>query len=299
MTEPEEVAKPGMRELLGLAASKLPKPVRYRAQNALLGFERALLLIDTDREMASFRAITAEEEAASALFNALKLRKYPGAEKLNLGNHRHKAALGPFLHAVRASLSDAPIKNAQVIFDAKAPSVHLHFPLSDMGVVSPPGLDYHVTLEEPLDVHSTRAGEPGPYLFDAELKALVTATQSSSIARMVAKQANDRNTLLYASDGALPKSRATVETITARRDGADLAIFLAIAILQTPTLQSLAMRALEAFLGVIGQELDQPMPYPADPDSGVEVEINLQTNSAAQVLFTPKPPRPAKKGKPS
>lgn len=283
------------REALALAVMKLPKPVRFRAQNAIIGFERAIRLIDIDREMASFRAITAEEEAAAALFMALKLRKYPGAEKLNLGNHRHKAALGPFLQAVRQSLGEGPVKSPKMTFDYRAPYLHVHFPLSVLGVKSPEGMDFHVTLEEPLHVHSQNPSRDGPYLFEKEIEQVATASDFTSIERLVAQQANSRNTLLYASDSGLPVSRATLETITARRNQAELALFLAIAILQTKTLQSLALRALEAFLGVVGQKLDGPMPYPAEPDPDVEIKVNR--DGPAQVTFTPSPKRAT--GKPA
>jgi len=62
--------------LLPKAIDKLPPEVRYRAKNALDGFERARALLEIDREVASFRAITAAEEAASASIRSLQLREY-------------------------------------------------------------------------------------------------------------------------------------------------------------------------------------------------------------------------------
>ncbi|PLU07434.1 hypothetical protein BMJ29_02810 [Sinorhizobium medicae] len=56
--------------------------------------------------MSFFRAITAEEEAATALILALKQRRYPGSEKLNPWEHLHKAAVSPFLDAVGNVLAE-------------------------------------------------------------------------------------------------------------------------------------------------------------------------------------------------
>lgn len=55
---------------------KLPGNIRFRALNALEHFGRAIDLIEIDKAMASFRAITGEEEAASALMLAVALRRY-------------------------------------------------------------------------------------------------------------------------------------------------------------------------------------------------------------------------------
>ena len=80
-----------MRDAIRLAVENLPDEVRFRAINSFEGFDRARRLISFDREMASFRAITAEEEAVAALFRSLQIRNYPGADRLSLYSHRRKA----------------------------------------------------------------------------------------------------------------------------------------------------------------------------------------------------------------
>jgi hypothetical protein len=54
--------------------------------------------------VAGFRAITGEEESVSAIYHALKRRRYNGADKLDPRNHLHKAALYPFLIDVSQAL---------------------------------------------------------------------------------------------------------------------------------------------------------------------------------------------------
>ncbi len=65
----------------------------------------ATILDGVDLEMAAFRAITAEEEAASALFHSLKRRRYAGAARLSPRNHVHKNAVAPFCTAVSRVLA--------------------------------------------------------------------------------------------------------------------------------------------------------------------------------------------------
>ncbi len=48
-----------------------------------------------DPAMAIFRAITAEEEAASGLLRCLAEMDYPNAKYLNPHNHSHKHAVFP------------------------------------------------------------------------------------------------------------------------------------------------------------------------------------------------------------
>lgn len=78
---------------------------RHSALNATDGLDKAWALRHIDKEMAVFRAITAEEEAASALFHALKRRGYPDSGKLNPRLHEHKAALTPYIIGIMCQLS--------------------------------------------------------------------------------------------------------------------------------------------------------------------------------------------------
>ena len=77
------------------------------------GFEAALLhlscahrIADVDPEMAMFRAITAEEEVATALLRAVQSIGYPGASRLRVRNHVYKAAVFPFIAAISKHASN-------------------------------------------------------------------------------------------------------------------------------------------------------------------------------------------------
>ena len=75
-------------------------PGKHCARSGIRHIEKAWEIKDIDREMAGFRAITGEEESVSAIFHALKRRRYKGSDKLNPRNHVHKAALYPFIIAL-------------------------------------------------------------------------------------------------------------------------------------------------------------------------------------------------------
>lgn len=253
-----------MRVKLRAAVETLPKPVRFRAINAMDGFDKALALIEIDREMASFRAITAQEEAAAALFNALKIRNYPGAERLNVGNHRHKWALWPVIDAARMAIGKGFQGKLDFRFTVNPAKFEISTPLSRISTDHPPELDDHrVSLADPLNMLHRIGGAPN--LFAAELAEIAEANGHEDITELLAVITNQRNKLLYASDAAVPHSKVTAAELASRRKHGDTALYLAIVILQTRMLQAYAMQALEALLILVAKADALEMPYP-DPD---------------------------------
>jgi hypothetical protein len=67
--------------------------IRNCCETALLHLEKAWILKD-DKEMAVFRSITAEEEAAIAVFFCLKKHQYTNANKLQFKQNPTKLGLG-------------------------------------------------------------------------------------------------------------------------------------------------------------------------------------------------------------
>ncbi|MGA7982133.1 MAG: hypothetical protein WCA32_18180, partial [Chromatiaceae bacterium] len=78
-------------------ASDLACRGRHSLRCAVNHLKRGWALREIDDEMAVFRTITAEEEAVSGLFHALKFRGYKNANRLNAHDHRYKNAAIPFL----------------------------------------------------------------------------------------------------------------------------------------------------------------------------------------------------------
>lgn len=250
-----------MRDALRLAVEKLPQPIRTRARNAFQGFDRARKLLEIDREMASFLAITSEEEAVAALFRSLQIRKYPDSDKLNLYKHELKSALAPFLSAVLKSLvAGGQSLNLRVTIDMSAPSLEVQIPLRQFGIVLTDTEEHCLQLVEPLGIVGTKEGLANPAdFFDAHIAEVARDANVKDIRRFVRDQANNRNKILYASDSSLPRSKATEADIETRQKRADTALLLSIAVLQTPGHQGMALQCLAAFLKMVRKASDDAM----------------------------------------
>jgi hypothetical protein len=229
---------------------KLPKALRYRFENSLNHIDKAFLLLEIDREMASFRAITAEEEAATGLIRCIQLREYGSAAQFNSRDHRHKAAVLGCVLAIGSSLHPM-LKEYQLIFDYNKPRIDIRVSLSNFDVAGGDG--YAIQINEPLDLVSTKEGVSESELYGAALHGLAEQSGFENIKRLVAVRANDRNTLLYASDSAVPASKATTEGLRQRRNNAVTLLVLTVMIWQKKGEQALVRAAILAFLGVISK----------------------------------------------
>ncbi|MGE4307305.1 MAG: hypothetical protein AB7E24_25120 [Novosphingobium sp.] len=229
---------------------KLPGVLRYRFESTLDHLDRAFTLFEIDREMASFRAITAEEEAATALIRCIQLRRYNFSNKFNPRHHQHKAAVMACVMAVGSTLQPM-LKNFQLIFDFSLPRIDLQVPLSNFGVAG--GDKYALQFVEPLDLVHTREGISETELFDDALRGLAERSKFEHIKGLVSAQANARNTLLYASDSAPPVSNATLEILKGRRNRAVALLILTVMIWQKKEEQALVRHAILAFLGVMSK----------------------------------------------
>jgi hypothetical protein len=245
----ENASPEKIERALRASVPNLPKIVRFRAQNALDHIDRAHRLLDTDRAIASFCAITAQEEAAAALFSALQYQSYPRSDELQIRDHNFKAALVPFLDAVQMSLSQG-FQTVDVQFDPTAPKIRVSVPLYVEGVPR-----FRLELVDPLDLYATRGGRDGapdaPEDYGDQLSKLATLRGSKDIRKMVAQLARQRNSLLYASDGSLPVSRASPAVIDNRKKSVLLILGLVIGVLQTATHQGLAVRGIEVLLQIV------------------------------------------------
>lgn len=218
-------------------------------ENALDHFERSFRLFSSDREMASFRAITGEE-AATALIKAIQLRGYPNAKQFLPRDHRHKAAVIACALAIGTTMRPA-LQEFQLIFDFQKNRIDVRIPLSNFGVV---GCErYAVQPVEPLAIVYTKPNRPEHDLFSDELQRLAEGEKLENIKRLVARQANARNKLLYASDSAPPSSQATLSGIEQRKQRAITLLMIAVMVLQSREHLALVKQATFAFLDVISK----------------------------------------------
>lgn len=259
MTASETTNVEKLGEVLRLAVAKLPKPVRMRAQSSLEGFDRAFALFEVDREMSSFRAITAEEEAAAALFRALQVRGYPGSDRLDLKRHDHKAALWPVLDAARMAIGEG-FRDVEFQLGAEPPKIRVALKLAKFVENLPEDLaEAHIELVHPLDVLRSVGGKPDD--FGAQIQKIVELHGEASIRAHVRSVANSRNKILYASDQTLPKSGATLEGLDRRKRQAVIALCLCVGVLQTRRHQNYALQALDCFLRILDRAEGVMMPY--------------------------------------
>jgi hypothetical protein len=240
----------GFAKLLPRAIIKLPPAVRFRSENAINGFARAKALLPVDREMASFRAITAGEEAASALIRSLQLRGYEGADLIDLKRHSHKAAVPFFLAAIQYELSRNGNISLTVSLSVDPPKLTVALPLAQF-VILPNDMDnLHLELVDPLGFVSKNGDIDAANYFDDAVK---TVAGSRKVDKLIAAEANGRNRLLYAHDNGIPKSQVTLHSIESRERNGILCVLLAIAVLQVEHQQDFARQSLGGYLKVIGR----------------------------------------------
>lgn len=226
----------------------MPKSVATRMESALSYFDKADNLLATDREMASFRAICGEEEAASAVILALQHRKYDGASRLNPRNHIHKWAVGACMMALADPLRPF-LTEFQLGFDFTRGRITAKIPLKNFGVAG--GEAYAIEPVEPLDLLHSKSDSDGDYAFEDELANLAKRSSFENIKELVAGMANARNRLLYASDTELPKSSADAEALLGRRYRGIAMLVIAVMILQSNRKLATVRQAVPALLSIV------------------------------------------------
>ena len=183
----------------------MPAPPKWPAFNALRHLNRAWKLRGIDEPMALFRCITAEEEAAVALFLSLKRRRYPAADRLKHENHAHKNAVIPFLQAVEhvLSLTKASHPDSELVFDPDGKPGKLIFRFK----LPAPGHPYGMWVypRPPLHMKASRGALDGTAKVEDFRLGVAEILRSSSVTSLLAfvrDRAELRNKLLYAkSDG--------------------------------------------------------------------------------------------------
>jgi hypothetical protein len=224
-------------------------PGKHSARSAIRHVQRAWLLREADAEIALFRAITAEEESASAIFWAFRRRKYRRADELDPRDHVQKNAVTPFAWAVREVLSgfNEETFQPQLIVDRTGKEPKL---LVQCRVVHPQlGLTF-AKPDRPLNFNLEVAGQA--YDFVAELDRFAKSRKFSTVLKMLQDRANQRNRILYASGQGIPNFAGDLDrALQQRREHTfrNLAFFLLVD--QYPGEQLFARQLLDGFLKVV------------------------------------------------
>lgn len=213
--------------------------------------EKAWALAEIDAEMAAFRAITAEEEAATAVFHSLRRHRYPGSQKLNSRSHLHKNALWPFVEAVAELFAQADKElglRPRIIVNAEGAKTKLELWWDISKVSSQEGLA--AAPQPPLNFSVTQ--ESGAlHDFGSQLDAVAKTKQRDSILVYLKHRANMRNRILYATAQGMPTVTALNAFLPHQRLVVRGLITLFLLIDPYPQQQLFARQATLAFLKML------------------------------------------------
>jgi hypothetical protein len=176
---------------------------KHAFRSSIRHLERAFELKDSMPEIAIFLGITCEEEAATAVFHALKKRRYIGAEKLSRKNHVHKLALHPFLLAIGRSFEE--------IFGNRKPTLEFNETLQADGaerlrvrfsVFDKNGKETWAYPLPPLHFTMKLNGEL--HRFSDELHSIASEKNAKRAHDYIRFLANRRNQAIYAAPQGIP-----------------------------------------------------------------------------------------------
>jgi len=188
---------------------------------------RAKALIEIDPQMACFRAICAEEEAATSLLASIKGQGYPQSELIHLYSHPNKAAVIIFVAAVidwfhKRFIADGLHFGTPRLMFTDEPgrkAIELLLPLL--------GTDKAVHPRPPLDVR-VENGATLQDMIGESVQLKLKQTLASEIKGAISVKANQRNLLLYASDKNLPGLIAKPEQYVINQAGIVNALLTAV-----------------------------------------------------------------------
>jgi hypothetical protein len=225
-----------------------PAPGKHCARNAYRHLRKAWALDGVDLEMAAFRGITAEEEAATAIFHSLRRRKYRGTEKLNAWKHLHKNAVVPFCTAVAgvlAATEGTGIKSALYLDKSENP---WRFRVQIAVEHLVPGQKYAYP-EPPL--HFTISKDNQPHDFSDKLDEIAKKKNLQSIKKYLDDRANMRNRLLYASQQGAPEVTSLGIFLTKQRQSVFMLVVIYLMIDPYQKKQLFVQQAFQAFLKML------------------------------------------------
>jgi len=237
------------RSLVQMVKASAPRG-QYSARSAIRHIDKAAAIAELDPEMAAFRAITAEEESATAIFHALRRHKYLGSEQLQPHDHLQKNAVRPFCLAVSELIERVHTSfnlNPSFSVDKEDGELRMGTRFHAAGVG---GGDRWAMPQPPLNM-AISAGDPASAMqlhdFTEQLQEIADNQHAFHIRVYLKQRANARNEILYASATGLP-SVILNKFLEEQRRVVQINLRLFLLIDQYPEHQLLAKQALRAFL---------------------------------------------------
>ncbi|MCU7240376.1 hypothetical protein [Pseudomonas peradeniyensis] len=226
-SQPDAGALSQFREFLEGCSGR----TKWASVNAISHIQKSIEIAELDPVMAAFRAVCAEEEAATALIGSIKEQAYDGSDKLYFRNHADKHAVILFVGAVMQWFQNRKIQAADVFgkhrifFDDVGGRVGLRLGIQ-LGQS-----DKEVQPTPPLNLISSGGLRTLGEQFQAEMKELLGLEKTSEIKKLIEQRANFRNTMLYATPLGVPKSTGNVNSFINNQIGIVNSLLIALALI--------------------------------------------------------------------
>lgn len=222
--------------------------VKHCFRSAYSHLKKSWLLHHVDNEMSAFRAITAEEEAATGFILALKQLKYPGAKQLNYQSHSQKMAVFNIIQAVHKFLTEMNVIAGNFSMNKVGqPRIMITIDVSkQMGLSEP----FYIQPDNPLNfsvVSEDKNGKPIS-AFTAKIHQIYQGTNFKDFDRYLDSEANRRNSLLYATNDGIPSVEFEDSFIISRLTRVRIIGLITIALLQDRSHQLLVKQCIEEFV---------------------------------------------------
>ncbi len=242
------------RHLVDELLPKSAEPGRWAAMNAVRHANRAWKIREVDPAMAAFRAITGEEEAASALFRAFRRVGYPNAEKLNPRSHVHKNAVTPFLDAVFSLLAlpfNAVFPRGFALSVTAEGRIVIKL-IVENGTYEPtPPLHMFLTEGKFLPDRTIDRETERPVDFGNKIAEQAATNGAVTVKAYLKERANLRNLILYAGENGHPEVRTPIDPflrLACRNTFTILKVYL---LIDQYEVQTFARQCLLAFLKTV------------------------------------------------
>ena len=221
-------------------------------RNAIHHLEIAWKIQEIDPEMAVFRSITAEEEAATSIFIALKEKGYENSNKIKFKNHSYKQGLYPFIRSIGSfvtKFASSPLwllgKNYSLEIDTKEENktLKLYFIAPNgMKAYPIPPLNFSISLNNK------------PYYFENEFLEIASGKNKKDIQRYIKNIANTRNCLIYATSEGIPAIDGDITKLLKAKQSKVFTLFRILALIYPYKEKSIfVQQALNSYLNMLGQ----------------------------------------------
>ena len=221
----------------------------YSSASCAQHLERSLALKEKMPEVAVFLMITAEEEAATAVFSALRKRRYEGAKHLKEKSHIFKSGLYPFIQLLGNTVGALKFGvKLELFFDPKPHQPDDAVLKIRAPIKLPERDDVFIVPDPPLNLVAVDPGGEKTDYF-REVRKVASEKGIDSIHEKIRIWSNRRNMMLYASDSGIPNVENVDKWIQPHLNGVfvNLAAYL---LVEPHTKQNFVQEALSAFLKI-------------------------------------------------